>query len=244
MANDRGRKQRLVRNIERRIHYRFRDPGLAVLAMTHSSAKEEEEGNCNERMEFLGDAILGQIVCEHLFRRFPSKQEGELSVIKSILVSSRMLAKASRKLGLESAVITGKGIPGNRLPTSILANAFEALTAAIYLDSGLQEARRFVLRHLVDPNLDEVADRPQERNFKSLLQDYAQKAGIGLPEYRVKKAVGPDHRKRFLVSVSVDGKTYGPTWGYSKKEAEQRAALDALVTLGVLPAGSAESKDA
>jgi len=233
------RKRAIADHLAEKAGHRFKNQDLAIVAMTHSSAKEDGL-ECNERLEFLGDAILGHLACEHLFRIFPDLQEGELSVIKSILVSSKVLARAAHGLGLEKIVITGKGIGDRKLPRSILANAFEALTASIYLDSDLEVVRAFLMEHLIELYLPEIADNPQQKNFKSMLQDYAQKSGMPLPGYRVARSVGPDHRKRFQVFVEVDSRTYGPTWGYSKKEAEQKAARNALVELGLLPASNKE----
>ncbi len=227
------RKDKIVSHLAQRIGYTFRNPDFAFLAMTHSSAKEEGL-DCNERLEFLGDAILGHVACEHLYRTFTDQQEGELSVTKSVLVSAKTLARAAQAIGLEEILITGKGIAEKKRPKSILANGFEALVAAIYLDSDLETVRTFLMKHLIEPQLPGITHNPQERNYKSLLQDYAQKNGMRLPEYRVARSVGPDHRKRFQVAVEVDGRTYDATWGYSKKEAEQRAARQALIALGLL----------
>jgi ribonuclease-3 len=227
------RKQKIVEHIAEKTGYDFKATDILFIAMTHSSIKEEGL-ECNERLEFLGDAILGHVACEHLFKIFPDHQEGDLSVIKSILVSAKMLSKAAADLGLGEIVITGKGIAEKKLPKSILANAFEALTAAIYLDSDLETSRSFLMKHLIEPYLDEISKNPQERNYKSLLQDYVQKSGMPLPGYRVARSTGPDHRKRFQVFVEVGSHTYGPTWGYSKKEAEQKAARNALLALGLL----------
>lgn len=227
------RKRRIVSHLAERIGYSFRNPELAFVAMTHSSAKEEGL-ECNERLEFLGDAILGHIACEHLFKTFRDQQEGELSVLKSVLVSAKILARAAQAIGLEEIILTGKGISEKKRPKSILANGFEALVAAIYLDSDLETVRAFLMKHLIEPQLPAITQNPRERNYKSMLQDYAQKHGLRLPEYRVAKSVGPDHRKRFQVVVVVNGRTYDPTWGYSKKEAEQRAARQALIALGLL----------
>jgi ribonuclease-3 len=227
------RKLRMVSHLAERIGYSFRDPHLAFLAMTHSSAKEEGL-ECNERLEFLGDAILGHVACEHLFKTFRDQQEGELSVIKSVLVSAKILARAAQAIGLDEIILTGKGISDKKRPKSILANGFEALVAAIYLDSDLETVRAFLMRHLIEPLLPTITHNPRERNYKSMLQDYAQKNGLRLPDYRVAKSVGPDHRKRFQVAVELNGRSYDATWGYSKKEAEQRAARQALISLGLL----------
>jgi ribonuclease-3 len=230
------RKAKIAAHLERRTGYAFKDPLRAFQAMTHSSAKEEGL-ECNERLEFLGDAILGHVACEHLYRSYPGEQEGALSILKSVLVSAKVLARAAQDLGLDEIVITGKGIGGQKIPRSILTNAFEALTAAIYLDSDLETVRGFLMRHLIEPQLPGIAGNAHERNYKSLLQDHAQKNGLALPRYTVEKSAGPDHRKRFQVAVELEGRSYGPAWGPSKKEAEQRAARAALAELGLFGEG-------
>lgn len=233
METEDPRKRKIVTHLAERIGYTFRNAELAFVAMTHSSAKEEGL-ECNERLEFLGDAVLGHVACEHLFKTFRDQQEGELSVIKSVLVSAKILARAAQAIGLEEIILTGKGISEKKRPKSILANTFEALVAAIYLDSNLETVRAFLMKHLIEPHLPTITNNPRERNYKSMLQDYAQKNGLRLPDYRVAKSAGPDHRKRFQVVVEVNGRTYDPTWGFSKKEAEQRAARQALISLGLL----------
>lgn len=243
------KKAHTVSRFAQKCHYEFKNADLLFEAMTHSSAKEQGLP-CNERLEFLGDSILGQVVCEYLFKRFPEHQEGDLSVIKSVLVSAKYLSKAARDIGLDELIIVGKGISEGKLPKSILANAFEATIASIYLDSGLEVVRQFIMRFLVDQSIEDILSNEYERNYKSMLQDYAQKNALPLPMYRVTKAVGPDHRKRFQVYVEVAQKDYGPTWGYSKKEAEQKAARAALLTLAVIteaaepPSAAAQNSDA
>ncbi len=234
MEDHQDRKAQILSRFAEKCDTTFQRPELLIEAMTHSSAKEQGLP-CNERLEFLGDSILGQVVCEYLFHRFPQYQEGDLSVIKSVIVSAKYLSLAARDLGLDELIITGKGISGAKLPKSILANSFEATIAAIYLDSGMDVSRKFIMRFLVDKYIEHIISDEYERNYKSLLQDYAQKNAFPLPQYRVTKAVGPDHRKRFQVHVEVGQKDYGPTWGYSKKEAEQKAARAALVALAVIP---------
>jgi ribonuclease-3 len=233
MENLDQRKADIVSKFADKCGYLFKNPDHLFEAMTHSSAKEQGLF-CNERMEFLGDSVLGQVVCEYLFRRFPEDQEGELSVVKSVLVSAKYLSKAAKDMALDELIITGKGISENRLPKSILANAFEAAIAALYLDAGLEVARDFIMKFLIEPSIEDLVHNEYERNYKSMLQDYAQKNAQPLPVYRVTRAVGPDHRKRFQVQVEVAHREFGPTWGYSKKEAEQRAARAALIGLAVI----------
>lgn len=208
----------------------FKDWNLAMIAITHSSAKETNL-DCNERLEFLGDSVLGTIVCEYLYDKFPELQEGQLSMIKSVLVSSKTLSKVAKSLGLDKILVTGKGISSSKLPTSLLADAMEALIAAIYLDINMQKAREFIETNIIEKYVGEIVKDRYEKNYKSLLQDYAQRHALPLPEYKVGKEVGPDHKKRFQMYVYLDNMNYGPSWGYSKKEAEQKVAKMALESL-------------
>jgi ribonuclease-3 len=223
----------ILEHLETRLGRRFADPQLALQALTHSSAKDKDSP-CNERLEFLGDSILGHVISEHLFHHFPGWEEGDLSTIKSVIVSAPTLARKAQELGLDRVVILGRGLKEKRnLPRSILANTFEALIAAIYLDGGFEAARAFILASLRD-TVDAVLKDEHEKNYKSLLQDYAQRSRATIPAYRVMKEEGPDHKKMFQVVVELAGAQYGPAWGANKKEAEQRAARKALQTLGLL----------
>ena len=223
----------ILERLEVRLGRRFQDPKHAMQALTHSSAKDKDSP-CNERLEFLGDSILGHVVSEHLYHHFPTYEEGDLSTLKSVIVSAPTLARKAQELGLDRIVILGRGLKEKRqLPRSILANALEALIAAIYLDGGFEAARSFVL-NLLKGTVDEVLKDEHEKNYKSLLQDYAQRSRATIPAYRVMKEEGPDHKKMFQVVVELAGTQYGPAWGANKKEAEQRAAKKALQTLGLL----------
>lgn len=231
----------LLRHLEGKLLHRFANPRLGIQALTHSSAKDKDLP-CNERLEFLGDAILGHIISEDLFRRFPDYEEGDLSTMKSIIVSANTLAEKAQELELEKIVILGRGLKEKRnLPKSILANAFEAVIAALYLDGGFEVVKTFVLSTL-RMKVDEILKDEHEKNYKSLLQDYAQRVRSTIPAYRVLKEEGPDHKKMFQVVVEITGTPYGPAWGANKKEAEQRAAKRALQTLGLL-SGSPEPDD-
>jgi ribonuclease-3 len=233
METTRATPEEILQHLERKIGYRFKNAPLAVQALTHSSAKDKDLP-CNERLEFLGDAILGHVVSEYLFHHFPGYEEGELSTMKSIIVSAKTLSDKARELELEKIVILGRGLAEKRaLPRSILCNAFEALVASLYLDGGLEVAQKFILSNL-RMKVDEILKDEHEKNYKSLLQDYAQRHMSTIPSYRVMKEVGPDHKKMFQVVVELDGAQYGPAWGVNKKEAEQRAAKLALETLGLL----------
>jgi ribonuclease-3 len=226
-------EEEILRHLQAKLRHTFAKPGLALQALTHSSAKDKDFP-CNERLEFLGDAILGHIISEHLFQLFPDYEEGDLSTMKSIIVSASTLAEKAQELELEKIVILGRGLKEKRnLPKSILANAFEAVIAALYLDGGFETTRDFVLANL-KVKVDEILKDEHEKNYKSLLQDYAQRAKATIPAYKVMKEEGPDHKKMFQVVVELAGTQFGPAWGANKKEAEQRAARKALQTLGLL----------
>jgi len=214
--------------------YQFKDRALLQAALTHaSSASTRLESNA--RMEFLGDAILGLIVCQELYERFPHHLEGDLTKIKSSVVSRRSCAHVVRQLGVDKLMFLGKGVSGRtHLPMSLAAAVFEALIAAVYLDGGFEVTRDLVLR-LMGPVIEEAADSQNQDNYKSQLQQYAQQAMSTSPVYELLDEQGPDHSKCFEVCVQVNGKRFKSAWGPSKKEAEQKAAFNALVELGILP---------
>ena len=220
--------------LELSLGYRFRDRAILVQALTHSSARDREH-ECNERMEFLGDAVLGLTISEYLFHHFPEYEEGNLSMIKSFVVSAASLSAKAQEVGLEPLIVLGRGLSGRKpIPKSILCNIFEAVIAAIFLDGGLEPAKAFILRAL-EATVAQVLRDEHERNYKSILQDHTQKQWTAIPSYRVTREVGPDHGKFFEISVEVNGRTFGPAWGKSKKEAEQSAARAALEAIGLLP---------
>ena len=207
--------------------YRFSNPELLRLALTHSSDKLSGGSRPmldNERLEFLGDAVLGIVVCEELFSQYPEFSEGELTAIKSVVVSRSVLARVSGKMGLHRLMWLGKGLGGHeRLPRSLKANIFEAVLGALYLDGGIDVARDFVLRNLTE-QMRLVEENQHQKDYKSLLQHYAQREMNRTPTYRVIAEEGPDHVKEFEV-VTLIGKTeYARGKGTSKKDAEQRAA--------------------
>ena len=217
--------------IEQRTGYRFNDRALLAQALVHASIATSRVAS-NERLEFLGDAILGAIVCEHLYRRFPFELEGELTKIKSNAVSRRICAEVTLQLGLADGVQLGKGM-GDRtaLPQSLLAALFEAVVGAIYLDGGIDPARAFVLTHL-ESRIDESTRLGHQQNFKSVLQQSLQRKDLGTPCYLVLAERGPDHAKCFEICVELGQRRFKGCWGMSKKSAEQLAALEALVELG------------
>ena len=215
---------------EERIGYRFKDRRLLVRALTHSSIKTLDNPS-NERLEFLGDSILGLVMTEFLYNFFQDLDEGALTQIKSVVVSTSVLAAESERLGLDNLYNVGKGVSRKRkLPPSLLANVFEAIVASIYKDGGLEQARRFILRNIYHQVL-AVADNRHQKNYKSLLQQWAQRE-LGLtPTYRVVSERGPDHLKSFEVIVVVGKKKYCMGSGTAKKEAEQEAARLTLEAL-------------
>jgi ribonuclease-3 len=226
-----------VDDCQRRIGYAFRSPELLVAAVTHASGARHRLAS-NERLEFLGDAILGFIVCERLFHAFPESLEGDLTRIKSVVVSRETCSRLSDQLGLADFLIVGKGLAlGRPVPASVLSDLFESVVAAIYLDGGMEAARPFIDR-LLGPEIDKVVSGELGSNHKSLLQQLAQRDFGLTPTYEVVAEEGPDHSKSFHVSAQIGSRRYAPAWGRNKKEAEQRAASNALVELGEIPAAA------
>lgn len=220
---------------EDRLQYVFVDKHLLRSALTHASGAQHRLAS-NERLEFLGDAILGVFVCEALFRRYPNYLEGDLTRIKSVVVSRQTCAKVSRVIGLEEFLILGKGMTTHpTVPPSLLAGVFESVVAAIYLDGGETAARTFVERHMI-PEIEAAAEGEHGGNYKSLLQQVAQREFGTTPTYQLLDEKGPDHSKCFKISAQVGQSRYSPAWGRNKKEAEQRAARNALSELSNQPA--------
>ena len=212
---------------EERINYHFRDRDQLHAALTHASGADHRLVS-NERLEFLGDAILGAVVCEHLFHQYPDYLEGELTKIKSVVVSRRTCARISDALGLEEFLIMGKGMTTHAtIPPSLLADVFESLVAAIHLDGGGDAVREFILTH-VGPEIEAAVAGERGGNYKSLLQQLAQRDYNTTPTYRLLDEKGPDHSKCFKVAAQVGDQRFPPSWGRNKKEAEQRAARNAL----------------
>lgn len=217
----------ILAQCEEIIGYTFDDLKLLEQALTHASAKDLENTG-NERLEFLGDAILGMIVSEDIFRRFPDRQEGELTRIKSAVVSRATLASRLQTLGLTAFIHIGKGLAmKTRIPSSVLANVYEAVVAAIYIDGGLEPAREFCLATL-EPIISQVGVGGAVRNYKSILQQFAQRKLGQTPQYRTLKIHGPAHGKSFQIVAVIGDQRYRPAWGKSKKDAEQLAASNAL----------------
>lgn len=223
----------LFEECQERIGYRFRDVSLLQAALTHSSSATSRVDSY-ERLEFLGDAVLGLVVCQELYERRPDAMEGELTKIKSAVVSRKTCAQVADKLRLTESLSLGQGMEvGDGLPKSLAAGVLESVIGAVYLDGGLEAAREFVLTHMAD-EIQETSDSEHQFNFKSQLQQYAQRQLNSTPVYELLDEKGPDHSKCFEVAVSIGRRQFPGAWGPSKKEAEQKAAKLALVLLGLL----------
>lgn len=223
----------LFAQAEGALGYIFQDRELLKTALTHASCADNRRDS-NERLEFLGDAVLGMVVCEELFRRNVEWLEGDLTKVKSMIVSRRVCAEIADRIGLNQFLTLGKGI-GRRsaLPMSVRAASIESVIGAIYLDGGLDPARQFVLRH-VTPYMEQSRQPESADNHKSFLQQYAQRWLNATPVYEFLDEQGPDHSKCFEICVVIDGRRFPSAWGPSKKEAEQEAARRALEALGVM----------
>jgi len=231
--------------IETRIGYRFKDRGLLEHALTHKSrAAEDVSGGVadNESLEFLGDAVLGLVVANALFKQYPTYNEGQKSKIKASVVSTAALARQAEEIRLGEHLILGRGEEktGGRFKQALLADAYEALIAAIYLDGGLDAADAFLRRELKEAIDAGATQNFVGQDFKSALQERVQALGRSLPEYRVAGEAGPDHRKVFSVEVVVEGEVLGTATGKAKKEAEQEAARLALEQVEKWKSGKVE----
>jgi ribonuclease-3 len=243
----------LLEQLQSLLDYRFRNPTLLDLALTHSSVAYEEQQqrhpqDDNEQMEFLGDAVLGFIVTEHLFRTYPEFTEGPLTRLRAQFVSRQHLGRAGQSRGLGEFLRLGKGEEksGGRRKSAILANAVEALIAAVYLDGGIQPAIHLVNAWLLGEQLETMAAAARAGegvgDHKSTLQEYFQAHGLGQPKYQVTAEAGPDHRKSFVIAVqriTPDGReeTLASASGTRKKHAEQEAARLALEHLHAVNPG-------
>jgi len=219
---------------EQRIGYTFRDKALLCAALTHASGAQHRLAS-NERLEFLGDAILGAVVCELLYRLYPEYQEGDLTKIKSVVVSRQTCAKISEALGMQEFLILGKGMTMHpTVPPSVLADVFESLAAAIYLDGDGTGARDFIERYM-GPEIELAAAGELGGNYKSLLQQMSQRENGSTPAYHLLDEKGPDHSKCFKIAAQIGDARYEGAWGRNKKEAEQRAARNALAEINDEP---------
>jgi ribonuclease III len=216
-------------SIEQALGIRFNDPDLREVALTHRSfAFEQGVAQTNERLEFLGDAVLGLVITDLAYREFPNLSEGELAKLRAATVNMSVLAAVARELGLGHVVLLGKGeeLSGGRDKPSILADALEAVLGAVYLDRGMEVASD-VIKRLFWPRMQAYARGEGDRDYKTSLQELAAQDLGRIPEYRVAER-GPDHQKEFTATVYLSGREFGTGLGRSKKEAEQQAAREAF----------------
>lgn len=222
-----------MKNLESLIDYKFKDRSYLVEALTHSSyANERHDGTvCNERMEFLGDAVLSIVTAEYLYHKFPDMPEGKLSKLRSSLVCTQSLSSFAKQIDLGSFLLLGKGeaTSGGANRPSILENAFEALIAAIYLDGGMESAKKHILRFL---SAEIENQRISFKDYKTALQEVVQQNPDETLNYVLVGESGPDHDKRFEAEVHLNSNVIGRGIGRSKKQAEQEAAREALKLMG------------
>ena len=223
-----------IPSIEKKLCYTFEDKDLLILAFVHRSFINEYRDlvkEHNERLEFLGDSVLGLLISEYLYKYLPSTPEGELSSLRSRLVEAPSCVSYVNKLDIADSILLGRGEQMNsgRGRDSILADLFEAVLGAIHLDGGIEAAKAFLFRTL-SQEIDSILKQPL-RNWKAELQDYAQKKHQEPPHYKVLEESGPDHKKTFSVAVLINGKEMGRGLGRSKKEAQQEAAKAGLETV-------------
>ncbi len=221
-----------MKELEKKIGYEFKDKSLLSLALTHSSyANEKGLKADNERLEFLGDSVLGFITAEYLFSQLSGHHEGELTKLRANAVCEKSLAVFANEIDLGEHVLLGKGevMTGGRQRPSILSDAFESVIAAIYLDAGMEEAKRFVLRFVSKTS----TDAAKATDYKTMLQEVIQKNPDEHLTYRLAAQSGPDHDKEFTVEVYLNSNCIGTGKGSSKKKAEQSAAKEALELMGI-----------
>jgi len=231
------RRKEKLEEIQKKINYFFKDIELLNISLTHSSYSNENKMRANEnneRLEFLGDAIIGLVVSEYLYNRFKEFPEGEMTKKRAAIVCESSLAFAARKINLGDYILLGKGeeATGGRNRDSILADAFEALAGAIFIDGGLNSTRNYLLGMFEEEVIYAISKGNLFIDYKTELQEVLQKKGKPKIEYNVEKEVGPDHNKKFYMNVIVENKIIGSGMGRNKKEAEQMAAKQALIRIG------------
>ncbi len=227
----------MVEKFQNQFHLHFSNPALLATALKHRSylnLTNEPRINSNERLEFLGDAVLDLVATHFLFEKFPNKTEGQLSKAKSVLVSKPVMGDIARELSLGELVLMNRGEEktGGRRRKSILADAFEAIIGAIYLDMGLEAARQFIHHYLLS-DIKKILRKGLYKNYKSMLLEYAQGNNRGLPVYKIIEESGPDHAKEFVIGVWLGNEKLGEGRGKSKKIAEQEAAKQAVQKLQI-----------
>jgi len=216
------------------VRYRFQDESLLLSALTHASGASHRLAS-NERLEFLGDAVLGLTVCQWLYEDYPEYNEGDLTKIKSAVVSRRACGKAACALGLDRCLIVGRGVTRNRsFPRSLVSDVFESVVAALYLDGG-SDVVTARIKEWLSEEVRTAVENQGANNYKSSLQQYAQRELSNTPIYRLVRESGPDHRKSFLISAVIADRQFSAAWGSNKKDAEQRAASNALAELHSQP---------
>lgn len=225
-------EESILQRCQEILEYQFQNRQLLRQSLTHSSVANTRLES-NERLEFLGDSVLGLVVCEQLFREYEDFLEGDMTKVKSAVVSRRTCAEVADELGLADMLFLGKGVGGHGLPHSVSAALLESVIGAIYLDGGLEPAKEFILRHM-GPKIQAVVANQHAQNYKSMLQQYAQRHWNSTPYYEILDEKGPDHSKAFEVAVVVAGRRFESAWGNSKKESEQLAARAALEELGAV----------
>jgi len=212
---------------EKHIGIRFRSIELLNLAFSHRSFANENGGEVdnNEKLEFLGDSVLGLVVSEYLYYTLSEKAEGDLARVKSFVVSEDSLAEIAKRIKVDNFILIGKGeeYSGGRAKKAILADCMEAIIGAFYLDSGFKPSRSFILKYMI-PEINKVLENKHRKDYKTLLQEYVQKRFKSYPRYSLLKKTGPDHDRTFWINVTIDGESFGPGQGKNKKEAEQHAA--------------------
>jgi ribonuclease III len=224
------RERAILEDCQDAIGYRFQRQELLRASLTHTSGANTRAAS-NERLEFLGDSVLGLVTCEQLYLRFPDYQEGDLTKVKSVVVSRKTCARFSQELGLGDFLFLGKGVSTyGEVPSNMLADVFESLVAAIFLDGGWDVAKAFVLR-FIEPEIERVARDAISANAKSQLQTVAQREYGGTPRYFLLDEQGPDHDKCFKVAADVNDHRFPAAWGRTKKEAELKAAMNALANI-------------
>ena len=234
-------RKRQLSLFQRRAGCRFRNLAILDLAFHHRSFSNEApkgEAGCarvnNERLEFLGDAVLGLVAASRLYATRPDSAEGDLAKIKSAVVSEASLSEIAAEISIPDMLVLGKGeeLSGGRSKKAILADAMEAVIGALFVDSGFKAAESFVIK-LIDPRIELVMQSGSWRDYKSVLQEYVQKKFKAMPVYKEEGRTGPAHAQVFLISVNVRGKVYGPAQGKNKKAAEQAVAAQACAELGI-----------
>lgn len=237
-ANDqRVDETAIVKAFHKKFNLEFSDPDLITTALKHRSylnITNEPRIRSNERLEFLGDTVLDLIVAQYLYKKFPKKTEGELSKVKSILVRRSVLAEVAVKISLGNLILInwGEEKTGGRTRESILADTFEAVVGAIYLDRGIEKATEFIHTYLLS-DFKKIVKTELYKNYKSILLEYTQSIGSGMPVYKVVEETGPDHAKNFVIEVYINNEKMGVGQGSTKKVAEQEAAKQAIKALNI-----------